>query len=125
MCCVEGEAEMVKLPVGAVMTWVRVAELAVKLVLVWKAAVMVWLPRARAVVEKVATPVAFRVPVPSKVLPSEKLTVPDTTPVVVVTVAVKVTLAPTVAGEPEVAMVVTVDAGVMATVPGRTFAMQF
>ena len=55
---------------------------------------------------------------PSRVVPSEKLTVPDTTPVVVLTVAVKVTVAPTVAGEPEVAKVVTVEAGVMASAPG-------
>src|ERR1700681_4352061 len=111
MYCVAGEADRVKLPVGAVMTCVRVAELAVKLVLVWKAAVMLCVPRAKAVVEKLATPLLFSVPVPSRVAPSEKLTVPETTPVVVVVVAVKVTLAPTVAGEPEDAMVVTVATG--------------
>src|SRR5258708_37021097 len=43
---------------------------------------MEWVPRVRAVVEKVVTPLLFRVPVPSRVVPSEKLTVPDTTPVV-------------------------------------------
>ncbi len=70
---------------------------------------MVWLPTPRAVVEKVATPLLFSVDVPRRVAPSEKLTVPATTPVVVVTVAVNVTLAPAVAGEPEVVIVVTVE----------------
>jgi hypothetical protein len=102
---------------------VRVAVLAVKLVLAWKAAVIVWLPTARVVVEKVATPLLFSVPVPSIALPSEKLTVPDTPPLVVVTVAVKVTVVPNVAGEPEVATAVTVAAGVMASVPGCMVAM--
>jgi hypothetical protein len=90
-----------------------VAELAVKLVLAWKAAVMLWVPRARVVVEMVAMPLLFRAPVPSRVVPSEKLTVPDTTPVVVLVVAMKVTVAPTVAGEPEVVMVVTVTTGLI------------
>jgi hypothetical protein len=102
---------------------VRVAELVVKLVLVWKAAVMVWVPRVRAVVEKVATPLLFRVPVPSRVVPSEKLTVPDTTPVVAVVVAVKVTVAPTVAGELEVVRVVTVATGLIVSAPGWMVAM--
>ena len=66
--------------------------LAVKLVLAWKAAVMLWVPTVSDVVEKLAMPLLLSVPVPSRVVPSEKLTVPDTTPVVVVTVAVKVTL---------------------------------
>ena len=64
----------------------RVAELALKFVLAWKAAVMVWLPTPRDVVEKVATPLLFSVVVPRRVAPSEKLTEPATTPVVVVTV---------------------------------------
>ncbi len=56
MNCVAGEAEIVKLPAGAFITWVSVAELAVKLVLAWKAAVMLWVPTVSDVVEKVATP---------------------------------------------------------------------
>jgi hypothetical protein len=95
-----------------------VAELAVKFVFVWKAAVMLCVPRVRAVVEKIATPLLFRVPVPRSVVPSEKLTVPDTTPVVVVVVAVKVTVAPTVAGELELVMVVTVATGLISSAPG-------
>src|SRR5277367_55429 len=122
MNCVAGEAEMVKLPAGAFMTWVRDAELAVKLVLAWNAALMVWVPAANAVVEKVATPLPLSVPVPSRVAPSEKLTVPDTRPAPDTTVAVNVTVVPTVAGEPDVATAVAVDAGVMASAPGRMFA---
>jgi hypothetical protein len=102
---------------------VRVAELAVKLVLAWKAAVMLWVPRVRAVVEKVAIPALFRVPVPSRVVPSEKLTVPDTTPVVVVVVAVKVTVAPTAAEEFDDEIVVTVATGFTSSAPGWMVAM--
>jgi hypothetical protein len=58
--------------------------------------VIVWLPGERAVVDNVATPLAFSVtgPVPRVVVPSRKVTVPVGVPVAgatAVTVAVKVT----------------------------------
>src|ERR1700733_80455 len=111
-----GVTVRVKLPTGAVMTWVRVAVLEAKVGLAWKVAVMVCDPAARVVVERVATPVASRVCWPRTVVPSEKMTMPEGTPVVVVTVAVKVTFVPATTGEPEEARVVVVTAGAMAGV---------
>jgi len=51
------------------------------------------------------------------------LTVPETTPLAVVVVAVKVTVAPTTAGEPEDVMVVTVATGLISSAPGWMVAM--
>src|SRR3984885_7570626 len=107
-----GVTVRVKLPTGAVMTWVRVAVLEANVTLAWKVAVMVCDPAARVVVEKVATPLAVRVCWPRTVAPSEKTMTPETTPGVVVTVAVKVTLVPNIAGEPDVVRTVVVAAGV-------------
>src|ERR1700722_15135987 len=94
------------------MTWVRVAVLDVK----------VWVPAVSVGVEKVATPPALRVCWPRTVEPSEKTTTPEGTPVVVVTVAVKVMFVPRVAGEAEEVSAVVVaagaGAGVMVRVPG-------
>jgi len=118
---VAGEPEVVTVVVVAagvmadvVMTWETVPALAAKLVLAWKAAVMVWLPMASAVVEKVTIPLALSDPWPRGVVPSEKLTTPDGTPLAVVTVAVKVIFVPAAAGEPEVVTAVVVAAGVVA-----------
>ena len=119
---VAGEAEIVKLPVGAVMTWVRVAVLELKVVLGWKVALMGCDPTARVVVEKVATPLALTVCCPRTVVPSLKTTVPEGVPEGVVTVAVKVTFVPVTTGEPEVVIEVVVAAGgtsgVTVRVPG-------
>ena len=54
------------------------------------------MPAGRAVVERVATPLLFRVPVPRVVVPVTKVTVPVAAPVVTEeeTVAVSNTLAP-------------------------------
>src|SRR5713226_4414492 len=83
---------------------------------------MEWAPTERAVadVEKVAFPVAFRVPVPSAVDPSLKVTVPVAVlPPAVLgeTVAVKVTDWPNTEGlAPEVTVVVVVAATVKVAV---------
>jgi hypothetical protein len=56
------------------------------------AAAMLWVPAVSVEVEKVATPLPFRVEVPSCVVPSRKFTAPVGVPAVPdVTVAVKVT----------------------------------
>src|ERR1700733_7223707 len=97
-----GVTVRVKLPTGAVMPWVRVAVLEANVALAWKVAVMVCDPAARVGVEKVAIPLALRVCWARTVAPSEKMTTPETTPGVAVTVAVKVTLVPNLEGEPDV-----------------------
>ena len=78
---------------------------------------MVWLPRARVDVTKVATPAAFSVPVPMVVAPSRKVTVPvGAGPEVLagLTVAVKVTLWPTADGFTlEARVIAVVVSGVM------------
>ena len=69
------------------------------------------LPTAKEDVLKVATPLLFKVPVPSVVGPSLKVTVPPAIPapgVVVATVAVKVTDCPKTEGVPEVISAVVV-----------------
>src|ERR1700751_2536674 len=120
---VAGEAEMVKVPAGALTTWLTEPELARKLLVATKAALMVCVPTLRELVVKAATPEELRVPVPICVVPSRKLTVPETTPAGEVTVAVKVMLVPAVAGEPEVVTTVMVAAALMASVPGWMVAM--
>jgi hypothetical protein len=62
------------------------------------AAVILWLPRAKVEVEKVACPEPLSVPVPIVVAPSLKVTVPVAVPLEPVTVAVKVTDWPVRAG---------------------------
>src|SRR5258708_33537182 len=52
---------------------------------------MEWLPTLSVDVEKVATPLPFRVPEPIADAPSLKATLPDGVPAELVTVAVKVT----------------------------------
>jgi hypothetical protein len=79
-------------------------------------------PGVRVAAEKVATPLASRVCWPRTVEPSKKTTTPEGTPVVAVTVAVKVIFVPSVAGEAEEVSAVVVmagaAAGVMVRVPG-------
>ncbi len=71
-------------------------------------------PKGSVVVEKVATPAELTVPVPSKVPPFWKLTVPNGEPVGAgVTVAVSVTLAPAVGVRLEDASAVVVGGSVM------------
>jgi hypothetical protein len=65
-------------------------------------------PIASALAVKVATPLAFNVPVPSVVVPSTKVTVPAGMPFGEVTVAVKVTGVPVAVGEAVVARAVVV-----------------
>jgi hypothetical protein len=58
-------------------------------------AVMLLVPAVLKLVVKVATPVAFNVPVPRLAVPFRKVTVPVGVPPLPVTVAVKVTFVPT------------------------------
>ena len=72
---------------------------------------MVWVPTERLLVEKVATPLPLRVPVPRVVAPSEKVTLPVGVPApgaVTLTVAVKVTDCPITEGLREEVTVVVV-----------------
>ncbi len=82
------------------------------------AALIEWVPATRLVVEYVALPVLSRVPVPSCVVPSEKVTEPVGTPLpdAGVTAAAKVRLVPTAALVAEAVNVV-----VVATVTGAAF----
>ena len=106
-----------ELSVVVVLAWLTVCvkgllllSLAVKFVSPGYDAVIVWLPTPKAEVVKVATPLAFTVPVPRVAVPSMKLTVPVGTPApgaTGATVAVKVTDCPkVVAFEDELSVVV-------------------
>ena len=77
-------------------------------------AVMLWLPVASELVAYVATPEPLRVPEPSLVAPSRKVTVPVGVPLLPeapATVAVKVTLVPVVMVVAEAFSVVVDEAG--------------
>ena len=73
-------------------------------------------PAASASVEYVATPEAFSVPVPKAVVPSLNVTVPVGERRNSVTVAVKVTLAPTTTEEADVVKTVALEAAATVTV---------
>jgi len=83
-------------------------------------------PTARLLVMKVATPVALRVPVPSVVVPSMKVTVPVGVPVPdEATVAVNVTDSPEVLGLGLEVRVVVVLAWLTTSVPGMKTCTNF
>ena len=69
-----------------------------------------WVPTASVLVLKLATPAPFSIPLPMKVVPSRKFTVPTSGPAGEVTVAVKVTVWVNVLGFTLEVSIVTVPA---------------
>src|SRR4051812_43108835 len=102
---------------AALTTWLVVLELAAKLALARKLAVMVCVPTVRVEIGSVALPVPSRVTVPRSVVPSLKSTLPVGVPAPEVTVPVKVPALPTrrCLGLPETVVLVVAGAAALTT----------